>query len=1205
MSAESFLKRLKEEDLIDEAVITKLRQQIGRSNAPVPAQQVAGLLVDKGHLTKFQAKKLLEGLESEPGSEASEDLGLAEEPELTAEDAPPKGGKTKAAAGPPPAPEKRWKGKAPPPPAKKKKKEKQAASPAPAAKAPVDDGGGLQPLASDGLQPLADDGLQPLGNDDLQPLGVDDGLTPVGGGFGADPMAGQAGMYAQAPQPQPAEAQAASFRGKKFRENQWDSPWLLIGGGLLILLLLLGGWLVFVLTKGDATEMFEASDRAYRQESYSDAIDKYDTFLEKFPEDDKAPKARVYRALAKLWLPVSSKDWERSLEVANKELPEIQSEIADVPEARVQLSSQLTTIAQGIAADAVDVVRTDTEAAKTLLESLDSEANKNDAMDLVGNPTYVPTAERDKPVIKNRIDQVLEDILRVRRDIGKEEELVATVKRMTEAADLAKTSEAFEMRILLMQKYGEGVGSDERVLKTVKYVAEKERGLVKPKEQDLDAATSAKLDDVTARVVLASRVGNEVPGLEQHVAVFLARGSVFALDAGTGRVLWRRFVGEETTIRPQRMSPDNDADVVFADGRDNSVLRVDAFTGETKWRVEIGRAFAAPIITADRILVADESGRLVEVNPDTGKSDRNVQFPQSLFVGPGVNASGSYIYQVGEHSNIYVIAASDMACRDVLYLGHKAGSAITAPAMSQGHLFIPVNSGADYCILHVLEATNRGLNLRKAQTIRLEGHVVVPLQLYGRRLVAVTDLGAVHVFEIDAADEEEPVKDIARFAKRWKKPVVGYPIAAAGYLWVADRAFSIFQLQTAKGEISRLAVLNDQDSFLAPSQVFGDAVVHVRQRRGEVGATVTAVNGKTGDRIWRTDLSVPLAGDVVFDQSKGAFSLVTAQASLFEVKLPPADAGTEPKRIVDSDAVFQAGVSELGLNVRYGITFPDGLRTFSGPAGTERLLRLNPKDPDRKTLRFRIMSIPKGSLAAEPVEFSNGMLVPANDGRIYHVEPSMGKQLSLPFQPAIEPGKTLSWQRPTVLPSGTQFLAVDGRDRLHLVEVVSKPKPHLAAKKHVELPPGALGPAAVAGNRCFVATRGPKVDALVSYRLSDLGEYKETTTKVRITWGPHSIGDAVVYATDNGQMHCVGSDHDERWAVDFKHGFAVSRPLIHQDGFLVATGEGVIVKLSAEAGEETGKANVGEPLEKGPYLVDGRLIAVGPDGTLHVLPMIQ
>lgn len=1202
MSAESFLKRLENENLIDAGVIAKLRQQIGRANSPVPAQQVAGLLVDKGHLTKFQAKKLLEGHDSDTDG-SDRDLDLAGEAKPGKSD-PSASAKKKAAAAPPPAPEKSRKKTAPPPAPKKKQK----SAPPPAAEKNVDDQDALQPLS-------ADDGLQPLAADDgLQPLGTDDALAPMDDLSGSDlmmgtmPGEGQADMFAQsAPQQQPSKSTKPQFRGKKFRQNQWDSPWLLIGGGLLILLMLISGGLVFVLTKGDAGKLYEAADKAYRQESYSDAIDKFDTFLQEFPEDDNVPKARVYRALARLWLPLSSGDWTRALEVANDQLPEVQSDIANVPEARVQLSSQLTMIAQGIVADAVEAARTDTDAAKELIELVDSENNKQDAMDLVGNPTYVPSTEREKPVIKDRIDQVHEDVLRVRREINKEEELVATVSRMTEAADKKKTSEAFEMRILLMQKYGEGVGHDERIAKAVKYVSDKERGLVQPKKKELVPTKTATSKDVAARIVLASRVGQDLSKLEGQVAVYLMRGSVYALDAGSGKVLWRRFVGEETTVQPQRMSAEVDADVILVDGRDNSLLRVDASTGEPKWRLVIGRMFASPIITEDRILVADQSGRVIDIDPETGKSERHVQFPQSLYAGPAMNNSGTYFYQAGEHSNIYVVGADDMQCRDVLYLGHKAGSVPTAPVMSQGYLFVAVNSGADYSILHILEATNRGLNLRPAQKVRLEGHVVVPLQLYGRRVIAVTNLGAVSVFEVDGTDEDEPILEIASYAKRWSQPVVGYPLASSGFLWVADRAFSIFQLQTAKGEVSQLKVLNDRDSFLAPPQLFGDVVVHVRRRRGEVGATVTAVNGKSGDTQWRTDLAVPLAGGLVFDPSKDSLSLVTAQASLFEVGMPKKE-GEEPAettQVVDSNAIFQAGTSELGLNVRYGLTFPDGKRTYSGPAGSDRLLRYDPNDPDRRILRFRKMEIPPNSLAAEPVLFDDGMLVPANDGLIYHIDPATGKERKKPFQPAIEPGKKLGWQRPTVLDPGKQFIAIDAKNRLHLVAASAGSTPHLESNKHVELPPLALGPPAVAGSRCFVATRSSKSDALISYQLPNLDGYMETVKDARVTWGPHSIGDAVVFSTDDNKMHCVTADHTQRWTIQFNHGFPVSRPLTAEGSFFVATREGSVVKLNAADGKQSESASVDEPLEKGPYLVDGRILAVGPDGTIHVLRTIQ
>ena len=101
MSADRFLKQLEEAGLLDDSVLLKVRKQIAASKSPPSARALADALVKSGHLTRFQASKLLEkmgGGESpakppsepakpKPPADPSEELGLAR---LDDEDEAPK-----------------------------------------------------------------------------------------------------------------------------------------------------------------------------------------------------------------------------------------------------------------------------------------------------------------------------------------------------------------------------------------------------------------------------------------------------------------------------------------------------------------------------------------------------------------------------------------------------------------------------------------------------------------------------------------------------------------------------------------------------------------------------------------------------------------------------------------------------------------------------------------------------------------------------------------------------------------------------------------------------------------------------------------------------------------------------------------------------------------------------------------------------------
>src|SRR5690242_7388567 len=58
-SAREFLDRLEKDSLLEDTVIADLRQQLSEASRGVTAESLAKLLVDNGHLTKFQATKLV------------------------------------------------------------------------------------------------------------------------------------------------------------------------------------------------------------------------------------------------------------------------------------------------------------------------------------------------------------------------------------------------------------------------------------------------------------------------------------------------------------------------------------------------------------------------------------------------------------------------------------------------------------------------------------------------------------------------------------------------------------------------------------------------------------------------------------------------------------------------------------------------------------------------------------------------------------------------------------------------------------------------------------------------------------------------------------------------------------------------------------------------------------------------------------------
>ena len=144
--------------------------------------------------------------------------------------------------------------------------------------------------------PGAASGLTPIG---AAPGTAAPGTTPPGTSapsaapltdLFSDPLALPENPLATA-EPQP--------RSRKKR-NVWDSPLLLIGGGLLGVMLVAFGLLWYSLTRGTAAEFLSQADEKYESGAYTDAIHLYEQFLERYPRNPSASKAKVRLGMAEL-----------------------------------------------------------------------------------------------------------------------------------------------------------------------------------------------------------------------------------------------------------------------------------------------------------------------------------------------------------------------------------------------------------------------------------------------------------------------------------------------------------------------------------------------------------------------------------------------------------------------------------------------------------------------------------------------------------------------------------------------------------------------------------------------------------------------------------------------------------------------------------------------------------------------------------------
>jgi hypothetical protein len=227
-----------------------------------------------------------------------------------------------------------------------------------------------------------------------------------------------------------------------------------------------------------------------------------------------------------------------------------------------------------------------------------------------------------------------------------------------------------------------------------------------------------------------------------------------------------------------------------------------------------------------------------------------------------------------------------------------------------------------------------------------------------------------------------------------------------------------------------------------------------------------------------------------------------------------------------------------------------------------------------------------------------------DNGQVLLVDPTTGENKLLPFQPTVEAGSKVAWQRAAVVgPEQREFVIADNRRKLFRVGVKDQPEPHLAELAQVQLEVDIVSPLAAVSDTVYAVVRGANSDTVLSFGATDLAAGKEWPVEGRIVWGPETLNDLVLVATDQQTLVAFEAGQKQRWTSSLSHGPLVGRPLPASGNLLLASLSGTVWMISSQDGKELTKAEVGEPLGAGPvaFANGSRLLVSAADGTLLVI----
>ena len=1190
MSATKVLDLAEKQGLLDGNVVADLRKQVAESKFVVTAEAIAKILVDHGHLTAFQARKLVTTALGEP------------EPVMPAAKVPPPAPAPRPAA---PKPDESELGLADstshddivemqvaapavkppvakPPPAKKSSRShaetrpldvaparpappKTAPSPLvpvppPAAKAPAV----LEPIAP---PPAAPTPLRPVAPAALQAVDV------------LDPLQAPANLLT----PEDQQAKARLVRQKP--TNPWENPtYLLLGGGTLLVLVVAFGLLYFALVRTPIAALFAKANEDYEAGSLGAAKEKYDEFLNRTdPKSGDASLARVRLGMIDFrQASGEGRNPKAGIDAANRILPELLKE-ERFDDSRLYLRPILVTMANTSAKAA--------QAAKTTEKKEELVAQTEAALKLVDNASYLPSSLRAE--VQPQINQTLDILKAARRSIDQDKDLLKAVAAMNESVKAKDAALAYRTRTELLRTYP-ALLVDAKLIEATAAVAAMEQSQVKLQEVNLSATTQDPAP--AAPSVVFSQPSGGDSGLAGQYFATLVQGAVYGFDAKEGKLLWRRFVGHDTTAWPLPVSGESGADLLLVDAQRHALTRVKATTGQVVWRLELGQPFAPPILGTEQAYVTTADSRIVEINLASGQSQRQVRLPQSPSVSTAFDSRKLRLYQLGQHSTLFVLDSDRLSCTETFYLGHKAGAIFVPPVAVLDHLLVVESPGDDFSLVHALAPDAETKKLKPVvEPIRLKGRVVVPLQVDRNRVIAVTDLGQVAVIQVEPANKDRPVRRLAINKATGTAEALNYFALAPGQVFVSGKGVACLEVQATNQELTSTWQLHAGDTFVAPPQVIGKVLIHVRRPKASLATVVEACQVSDGKPLWKTEIAAPVAA-LSYNQAGQEVTAITSRGRVYEVPIAALAGGNIDKAayvpLPGSESMSLSDVVELG----------SGKLALLGPQASEHALVYDPSAAGRRMQQIKFtMDVSQASAAA--TLFQGGLAVPQLSGQVLLLDPVSAGHKAQPFQPPLEAGRRIAWTRPAAIPpDGTALAVADGQRTIYRLTIRPQPQPHLESLGEAVVESDIVAPLAASGDTLFAVVRLPAADVVVALQGSELTNAGKTPLKGRVRFGPVTAG-GIVFIADEQQLHAFQSGSKPLWSQPLPHGLPALAPLAADSDLLVVTRSGAACRLAKDSGQELAVAQVGQPAGNAAAIVGDQIVVAGADGTLNTVPL--
>ena len=975
------------------------------------------------------------------------------------------------------------------------------------------------------------------------------------------------------------------------KKSSWES-FRIIGYGFLVLLLIiifipLVGWFM----KGSAEEAFGLAENAYKSQDYERASKSFADFANNFTGNERVSEARVFSALAKVRQDAEKvADPTVALKACQEILPTITNEAA-LGKFRGDVTDTLLRIAEKFVSKTENTPSIADR--KALIEKM------NQQMELIRDPRYVGTQERTQNEL--RIKTIEENQNRLIRDIQRGEDLSATIAEMTKSVEAKNVGETYELRRKILRKYPQ-LESDAKLADLLNQATGQQQELVVPAKQMPSVSNEPESTILTKSVLLVGRKASvtSVPG----TTIFLrAKGSVYALNASSGQVLWRKHIGIDWTGEPKPISSAADSDVFISIPEQGKIRRLSAVDGAMVWEAKFTGRIIEPSIDGDDIFVAIAgeaskagvaTGEVFCLDAATGQTRWGKKLPQAIDVGAGGAAGKKMRYVLGNHSNLYAMSRASGKCEEVEYIGHAPSSIAVPPVWIQNQLILFENEGPDYSLMRVFQTNDEGLEIQVGQKpVRFRGHVVIAPQV-DRRLAVVTNLGEVAILEVDAFNPKDKVFKQVNSVENEVVPKLTWPLMMGNDLLLASTRLTLYQVQESTQKLNRQWLKDDGDQFTSKPIQADDFVIHARVVRGNLGVRVSAIKLATGEMVWESDLGVPVTS--LSSDGKG-FLAITSQASAYSI---------EGKSFSEKQPI--APVENLGRNQRamlFGspIKLTDSRIVIFNQAQGNQMLLVDPSKRSTNPTKMLALDLGETYPSNEPVALGNGsVLLPLDNGQIAMVDPEKGRMIGVPFQPSLQAGERPKWLNPIVLADKQTVIMADQKRFMYKLSTGKQ----LRSITSQTLEKSLKGRLSVIKDVVVGVSAGASGDQLDFYESGELKRFTSVSVEGRFTWGPYTIdSDSKSYLlafSDIDGLVAYDETGKRLWTKALDKTVLVGGPTLLESDCLLASTSGDLLRISLIDGSIVAKVQIGEPMSGPPLILPMALLIACDEGIVLTVP---